>query len=338
MYRFEPTPALHASAHHGALPPPQVYRFEAISRALAAAPEFAMALTRPGDEAIAAEAAAEAEAAQMAAEVVAEAAALERRHVPYKRRNGRTGMVAVAAAAAEQQQTTTTTRVEGDAVEAAEAPTAAMAAAAATAAMTAAAAAITAAEATMALKEGSEVAADEAAEGVASGAAASSGASACIRLDQCMHASSVASSPMDVAVHAFDRRFERLERARHGAGLCEHAGTLTLTLPLTTYTGRVNEETFAKEAVWLANDRLVATGGDCGRLYLWSAVSGRLVYRAQADGSMQDAESAVALAGLTPRCWDALANAAAAAGLEERRSEAEVEARWLRAEDPDDVR
>jgi hypothetical protein len=91
---------------------------------------------------------------------------------------------------------------------------------------------------------------------------------------------------MDEAVHAFDRRFERLERARHGAGLCEHAGTLTLTLPLTTYTGRVNEETFAKEAVWLANDRLVATGGDCGRLYIWSAVSGRLVYRAQADGSI----------------------------------------------------
>ena len=109
VYRFEPTPALHASAHHGALPSPQVYRFEAISRALAAAPEFAMALTRPGDEAIAAEAAAEAEAAQMAAEVVAEAAALERRHVPYKRRNGR--MVAVAAAAAEQQQTTTTTKL-----------------------------------------------------------------------------------------------------------------------------------------------------------------------------------------------------------------------------------
>lgn len=53
---------------------------------------------------------------------------------------------------------------------------------------------------------------------------------------------------------------------------------------------------------------------------------------------MQDAESAVALAGLTPRCWDALAIAAAAAGLEERRCEAEVEARWLRAEDPDDVR
>ena len=284
MYRFEPTPALHASAHHGALPSPQVYRFEAISRALAAAPEFAMALTRPGDEAIAAEAAAEAEAAQMAAEVVAEAAALERRHVPYKRRNGR--MVAVAAAAAEQQQTTTTTRVEGDAVAAAEAPPAALAAAAATAALTAAAAAITAAEASMTLKEEAEVAADEAAEGVASGAAASSGAPACIRLDQCMHASSVASSPMDVAVHAFDRRFERLERARHGAGLCEHAGTLTLTLPLTTYTGRVNEETFAKEAVWLANDRLVATGGDCGRLYLWSAVSGRLVYRAQADGSI----------------------------------------------------
>ena len=263
----------------------EVYRFEAISRALAAAPEFAMALTRPGAEAIAAEAAAEAEAAQMAAEVVAEAAALERRHIPYKLRSRRM-LAAAAAAAAEQQTTTTTTRLEGDAVVAAEAPTAAMAAAAATAAMTAAAAAITAAEASMTLKEEAEVAADEAAEGVASGAAASSGASACIRLDQCMHASSVASSPMDVAVHAFDRRFERLERARHGAGLCEHAGTLTLTLPLTTYTGRVNEETFAKEAVWLANDRLVATGGDCGRLYIWSAVSGRLVYRAQADGSI----------------------------------------------------
>jgi hypothetical protein len=295
----------------------EVYRFEAISRALAAAPEFAMALTRPGAEAIAAEAAAEAEAAQMAAEVVAEAAALERRHIPYKLRSRRM-LAAAAAAAAEQQTTTTTTRLEGDAVVAAEAPTAAMAAATAVAVTAAAAAAVTATEASVALQEAEEEKAaegaageEEAAEGAeggASGAASSSGASAptdeavhafgaasssgaSAPMDEAVHAfgaasSSGATAPMDEAVHAFDRRFERLERARHGAGLCEHAGTLTLTLPLTTYTGRVNEETFAKEAVWLANDRLVATGGDCGRLYIWSAVSGRLVYRAQADGSI----------------------------------------------------
>jgi len=264
----------------------EVYRFEAISRALAAAPEFAMALTRPGAEAIAAEAAAEAEAAQMAAEVVAEAAALERRHIPYKLRSRRMMAAAAAAAAEQQQTTTTTTRLEGDSVVAAEAPTAAMAAATA-AAVTAAA--VTATEASVALQEAEEEKAAEGAEGGASGAASSSGASA--PMDEAVHAfgaasSSGATAPMDEAVHAFDRRFERLERARHGAGLCEHAGTLTLTLPLTTYTGRVNEETFAKEAVWLANDRLVATGGDCGRLYIWSAVSGRLVYRAQADGSI----------------------------------------------------
>ena len=51
-------------------------------------------------------------------------------------------------------------------------------------------------------------------------------------------------------------------------------------------TGRANEETFAKEVCLLHDEKYVATGGDCGRVYVWGRVSGRLVYRERGDGSI----------------------------------------------------
>ena len=63
-------------------------------------------------------------------------------------------------------------------------------------------------------------------------------------------------------------------------------GVPTLTRVLTTYRGRMNEETFAKEVQFMWDDRYVATGGDCGKLYVWGTDSGRTVYRARADGNI----------------------------------------------------
>ena len=63
-------------------------------------------------------------------------------------------------------------------------------------------------------------------------------------------------------------------------------GVPTLTSVLSTYRGRTNEETFAKEVSFTHDDAYVTTGGDCGRLYVWGTTSARLVYRARGDASI----------------------------------------------------
>ena len=80
---------------------------------------------------------------------------------------------------------------------------------------------------------------------------------------------------MDAAVAAFEQH-----------GVTHIDGVPTLTVPLATFSGRQNDETFAKEVCFLHDDRYVATGGDCGRVYVWGTASGRLVYRDRGDGSI----------------------------------------------------
>ena len=62
-------------------------------------------------------------------------------------------------------------------------------------------------------------------------------------------------APMDMAVQAYARK----ERAWQVAGLRFLAGVPTLTQPICEFTGRINDQTFAKEASWMANDAYVAT-------------------------------------------------------------------------------
>lgn len=50
-----------------------------------------------------------------------------------------------------------------------------------------------------------------------------------------------------------------------------------------SYSGRVNADTCCKEAVFLLDERCVATGGDCGGLFIWRAESGRLLRHIVAD-------------------------------------------------------
>ena len=40
------------------------------------------------------------------------------------------------------------------------------------------------------------------------------------------------------------------------------------------------------QVAFLHDDAYVATGGDCGRLFVWGSESARLVYRAKGDGSI----------------------------------------------------
>ncbi|KAJ1617437.1 WD40-repeat-containing domain protein [Pavlovales sp. CCMP2436] len=54
-------------------------------------------------------------------------------------------------------------------------------------------------------------------------------------------------------------------------------------LPLQTYAGRENVETCCKEAVFLLGEDCVASGGDCGALFVWKANSGELVRRIVSD-------------------------------------------------------
>ncbi|KAF4672048.1 hypothetical protein FOL47_000988 [Perkinsus chesapeaki] len=49
------------------------------------------------------------------------------------------------------------------------------------------------------------------------------------------------------------------------------------------YTGRRNEETFAKECCMFNGDRYVATGGDCGHLYIWDRRTRKLQRKMMAD-------------------------------------------------------
>ncbi|EER08195.1 hypothetical protein Pmar_PMAR013105 [Perkinsus marinus ATCC 50983] len=55
------------------------------------------------------------------------------------------------------------------------------------------------------------------------------------------------------------------------------------TSNLRVYTGRRNEETFAKECCMLNGDRYVATGGDCGHVYIWDRCTQRLQRKIKAD-------------------------------------------------------
>lgn len=52
------------------------------------------------------------------------------------------------------------------------------------------------------------------------------------------------------------------------------------------FVGRENRKTFAKEVRFLLGDRFVATGGDCGHLFVWRNRDGALVQKLRADGSI----------------------------------------------------
>eukprot|EP00747_Dinoflagellata_sp_TGD_P216195 gnl/TRDRNA2_/TRDRNA2_88775_c0_seq2.p1 gnl/TRDRNA2_/TRDRNA2_88775_c0~~gnl/TRDRNA2_/TRDRNA2_88775_c0_seq2.p1 ORF type:complete len:489 (+),score=60.63 gnl/TRDRNA2_/TRDRNA2_88775_c0_seq2:76-1542(+) len=52
------------------------------------------------------------------------------------------------------------------------------------------------------------------------------------------------------------------------------------------FSGRENQRTFAKEVRFLFGDRFVASGGDCGNLFIWRTGDGTLVRRLKADGSI----------------------------------------------------
>eukprot|EP00967_Tisochrysis_lutea_P135427 scaffold240352_cov30-Tisochrysis_lutea.AAC.3 len=58
----------------------------------------------------------------------------------------------------------------------------------------------------------------------------------------------------------------------------------TVTQTLGEYVGRINDETFAKECAFIHDGAFVATGGDCGHLYVWCKQSGELIMRERADG------------------------------------------------------
>ena len=126
--------------------------------------------------------------------------------------------------------------------------------------------------------EAGETAVEEAADAASRAVASSSSGDA---------GPSTEAAPMDDAVRSFER-----SRGRPSASAYERDdllmvdGVPTLTRVLNTYTGRQNEETFAKEVSFTHDDAYVATGGDCGRMYLWGATSGRLVYRRRGDASI----------------------------------------------------
>ena len=94
--------------------------------------------------------------------------------------------------------------------------------------------------------------------------------------------------PMDAAV----RSYHEMRRPLLDAPSCARAGLQlvdgvpTITAVMRTYSGRANEETFAKEVCLLHDGAYVATGGDCGNVYLWGTHSGRLLYRGRGDASI----------------------------------------------------
>jgi len=55
------------------------------------------------------------------------------------------------------------------------------------------------------------------------------------------------------------------------------------------YRGRRNVRTFLKGVAFMCHDQYVATGGDCGGLYVWHAASGSLAARLTADGAVLNA-------------------------------------------------
>ena len=52
------------------------------------------------------------------------------------------------------------------------------------------------------------------------------------------------------------------------------------------YRGRRNENTMFKEAVFFHNDEYVATGGDCGNLFVWNCETEKLIRRTPADNDI----------------------------------------------------
>jgi len=61
------------------------------------------------------------------------------------------------------------------------------------------------------------------------------------------------------------------------------AESLLRLWPRQTFSGRDNVETCCKEACFLLDEQCVATGGDCGSLFIWRAQTGELVRRIVAD-------------------------------------------------------
>jgi len=57
-----------------------------------------------------------------------------------------------------------------------------------------------------------------------------------------------------------------------------------VTFPKQVYTGRRNESTFLKEVSFVGNNSYIATGGDCGNLYIWEKTTGKLVQLLKGDG------------------------------------------------------
>lgn len=77
--------------------------------------------------------------------------------------------------------------------------------------------------------------------------------------------------------------------ARDGApsaldGPVHDGGVPTVTSILAEYHGRVNQETFAKECAFVNGGQHVASGGDCGNIFLWDKRTGALLHTQRADG------------------------------------------------------
>jgi WD repeat-containing protein 42A len=63
----------------------------------------------------------------------------------------------------------------------------------------------------------------------------------------------------------------------------EVGGVPTTTAHLAEYEGRANDETFAKEVCTLFEDAYVASGGDCGHVFVWDRLTGETLLKARGD-------------------------------------------------------
>ena len=82
------------------------------------------------------------------------------------------------------------------------------------------------------------------------------------------------SSPARVAGAALYRFDARCHVASTDVG-----GVPTCTEELSSYRGRVNDDTFAKEVCLLYGEQYVCSGGDCGHVYVWGKRSGELLLK-----------------------------------------------------------
>lgn len=57
-------------------------------------------------------------------------------------------------------------------------------------------------------------------------------------------------------------------------------------VPAKVYVGRQNNVTMFKEAVFFADDRMIASGGDCGHVFFWDASTCRLLTKVRADSDV----------------------------------------------------